>query len=204
MSHPKHARTDHEILDVIRHRWSPRAFDPGRPVSRSDLIRLFEAARWAPSSRNEQPWRFVLADRHASPEAFAAFAGTLKGKNPTWATSASALVLVAVRTTLERDESENRSANYDTGQAVGFLTLQATAMGLGIRQMAAFDRARAADVAQVPEPFVPVVMMAVGYAGRPDALQDAAHREAEQQPRARRPVKDFVYEGTWGRSVDAT
>jgi len=202
MSHPKHARADHEILDVIRHRWSPRAFDQNKAVNRADLVRLFEAARWAPSSRNEQPWRFVFADRHASPEAFAAFAETLKGKNPDWATSAAVLVLVVVRTTLERDESENRSANYDTGQAVGFLTLQATAMGLGVRQMAAFDRARAREVARVPEPFTPVVMMAIGYPGRPDALQDAAHREAEQQPRARRPVQDFVFDGTWDRPVD--
>lgn len=132
MSHPKHARPDHQILDVIRHRWSPRAFDPDRAVARTDLMRLFEASRWAPSSRNEQPWRFVVADRHESPEAFAAFAGTLKGKNADWATAASAIVLVAVRTTLESDESENRSAMYDTGQAVGFLTLQATAMGLAV------------------------------------------------------------------------
>lgn len=201
MSHPKHARPDHQILDVIRHRWSPRAFDPDRAVARTDLMRLFEASRWAPSSRNEQPWRFVVADRHESPEAFAAFAGTLKGKNADWATAASAIVLVAVRTTLESDESENRSAMYDTGQAVGFLTLQATAMGLAVRQMAAFDRARVGEIAGVPEPFAPVVMMAVGYVGDPASLTDRAHRESEGQPRVRRPTGDFVFDSKWGRRL---
>lgn len=201
MSHPKHARPDHQILDVIRHRWSPRAFDPDRAVARTDLMRLFEASRWAPSSRNEQPWRFVVADRHEAPEAFAAFAGTLKGKNPDWAASASAIVLVAVRTTLERDETENRSAMYDTGQAVGFLTLQATAMGLAVRQMAAFDRVRVGQIADVPQPFEPVVMMAVGYVGDPARLTDRAHRESEGQPRARRPIGDFVFDSKWGRRL---
>ncbi len=198
MSHPKHARPDHDILDVIRHRWSPRAFDPDRTVSRPDLVRLFEAARWAPSSRNEQPWRFVVGDRQRSPVAFAALASTLKGKNPDWATAAPVLVLVAVRTTLERDDSENRSASYDTGQAVAFLSLQATAMGLAVRQMAAFDREMARRVAGVPAPFAPAVMMAIGYHGRAEMLGDPAHRDAESQPRLRREVSGFVFDGTWG------
>jgi len=201
MSHPKHARPDHVILDVIRRRWSPRAFDADRAVTRRDLLRLFEAARWAPSSRNEQPWRFVVADRHEAPETFAAFAATLKGKNPDWATAASALVLITVRMTHERDESENRSAVYDTGQAVAFLTLQATDIDIAVRQMAAFDRVKAREAARVPEPFTPVVMMAIGYAGSPETLRDTGHRESEQQGRARRPVGDFVFDRVWGNRL---
>jgi nitroreductase len=201
MSHPKHARPDHEILDVIRERWSPRAFDPDEPVSEADLLRLFEAARWAPSSRNEQPWRFVVADRYRSPDAFQALAATLKGKNPDWAQAAPVLLLVGVRTTHERDDSENRSAFYDAGQAVGFLALQATAMGLALRQMAAFDREKARQAAQVPQPFVPAVMIAIGRHGRPDALADPGHREAEGQPRSRRPIDEFVFGGTWGKPL---
>src|SRR4051812_46404119 len=83
--HPKVARTDHEILDVIRHRWSPRAFDATQDVSPADLRRLFEAARWAPSSGNEQPWRFVVVSRTRAPDAFARLIDALTPKNQAWA-----------------------------------------------------------------------------------------------------------------------
>jgi nitroreductase len=199
MAHPKHARPDHDILDVIRKRWSPRAFDPARDVPRSELLRLFEAARWAPSSLNEQPWRFVMASRTTSPSAFDAMFGTLTERNRGWAHAAPVLTLVAVHRTIEQfDGMENIHAWYDAGQAVAFLTLQATAQGLSLRQMEGFDRDRAREVCAVPEPFEPAVMIAIGYVGSPDALSVEKHRAAEQQPRARRPISDFVFEGIWG------
>lgn len=201
MTHPKHASADHEILDVIRERWSPRAFDAARDIPRADLLRLLEAARWAPSSRNEQPWRFVVAERGADPEGHAAFVSTLSGRNPEWAGSAPVLVLVCVRLTHQADESGNRMALYDAGQAVAFLTLQSTAMGLAVRQMEGFDRPRARAVARVPEPFEPVVMMAVGYRGEAGALPYDKHRQAETMPRARRPIAEFVFRGTWGTEM---
>src|SRR5207248_2936346 len=102
MSHPKHATTSHEILDVIRLRWSPRAFDPDRDVSADDLRVLFEAARWAPSSFNEQPWRFIVAGRRTAPEAFDAMLQTLDPRNRDWARHAPVLVLVAAGTKLSR------------------------------------------------------------------------------------------------------
>src|SRR5262245_25263235 len=134
-THPKTARADREVIDLILHRWSPRAFDATRPVLPEDLLRLFEAARWAPSSFNEQPWRFVVVERATEPERFAAVAATLTGRNPLWASSAPVLVVVAVTETVELHDVVNRHAWYDTGQAVAFLTLQATSMGLSIRQM---------------------------------------------------------------------
>jgi nitroreductase len=201
MTHPKHATADHEILDVIRERWSPRAFDGSRAVPRADLLRLLEAARWAPSSRNEQPWRFIVADRTTDPAAYAAFAATLTGRNPEWATTAPVLILVCVRLTYQADAADNRMALYDAGQAVAFLTLQSTAMGLAVRQMEGFDRARAGEAARVPEPFAPVVMMAVGYRGQAEALAYDKHRLAETMPRARRPIAEFVFRGTWGTEM---
>jgi nitroreductase len=198
VSHPKIARADHEILDLIRERWSPRAFDPDRRVERADLLRLFEAARWAPSSRNEQPWRFIVAERDRSPEAFAALSATLTGRNPAWAAAAPVLVLVAVRTNHEVDQVENRTAFYDAGQAVAFLTVQATAMGLALRQMEGFDLARARAAARVPAPFEPSVMIALGYRGPSDALAHDSHRAAEEQPRRRRPLGDIVFDRAWG------
>ena len=197
-AHPKTAQADHEILDVIRHRWSPRAFDPVREIAPRDLARLFEAARWAPSSRNEQPWRFVVAERGRTPAAFEALVGTLTGGNPRWAHAAPVLALVTCRLTHERDEVANVHAWYDTGQAVAFLTLQATAMELAVRQMEGFDRTKARAACQVPEAFEPAVLMAIGYPGDPDALALDQHREAERKPRARRPIGDFVYAGSWG------
>jgi nitroreductase len=196
--HPKVARPDHEILDVIRHRWSPRAFNPLRDVSRADLERLFEAARWAPSSLNEQPWRFVVIDRARGPEIFAALLESLTPKNRAWASAAPTLVLVAVRLKHERLEVDNAHAWYDAGQAVGFLTLQATAGGLSIRQMQGFDAAIARRVCHVPEAFEPAVVMAIGHAGDPDTLATPAHRDAERAPRVRRALTEFVFEGAWG------
>src|SRR5215467_14155384 len=199
MANPKHAASDHEIHDLIRHRWSPRAFDPSREVVRADLQRLFEAARWAPSSLNEQPWRFVVAERTRTPEAFAALLGTLTGRNPTWADKAPVLVLVALRGNFEGHDVPNASAWFDAGQAVALLVVQATAMGLSVRQMEGFDSARAREVMRVPPEFEPAITMAIGYAGDPESLTHEKHRQAERTPRTRRPLSEFVFDGQWGK-----
>jgi nitroreductase len=198
-THPKTARAEREVIDLILRRWSPRAFDPERPVTREDLLRLFEAARWAPSSGNEQPWRFIVVDRHESPAEFSAITDSLTGRNPLWATSVPTFVVVVVRTTLERNDSVNRHAWYDTGQAVGFLVLQATSMGISTRQMEGFDREKAGVACTLPKGFEVAVIMAVGYAGDPASLQYEKHREAEQTPRSRKAMEEFVFGGGWGR-----
>src|SRR6476646_41149 len=95
--HPKVAATDHDVLDVIRRRWSPRAFDPSRPLTRDEQHQLFEAARWASSSENAQPWQFLVADRFEQPAAFQSMWSTLTESNQTWAKSAPVLVLVSAR-----------------------------------------------------------------------------------------------------------
>jgi nitroreductase len=167
----------------------------------SELARLFEAARWAPSSGNVQPWRFLVADRRRSPERFTALLGTLTGKNPAWAGAAPVLVLVAVQVTLERAESPDPLAYYDTGQAVALLTVQATSQGLSVRQMEGFDRERAREACAVPAPFEPAVVMAIGYSGDPESLVVEKHRQAEITPRNRRPISEFVFDGDWGNSL---
>lgn len=196
--HPKHARADHDVLDLIRRRWSPRAFDSARDIPRTDLLRVFEAARWAPSSFNEQPWRFVVAERRSTPDAFDALASALTTRNQLWARQAPVLTLVALRVTLERNEAPNPHAWYDAGHAVALLTLQATDLGLSIRQMEGFDRAAAQTACGVPAGFEPVVVMAIGYAGDPDSLTHDKHRESERLPRSRRPIAESVFEATWG------
>jgi len=202
--HPKVAETDHDILEVIRHRWSPRAFDAAGDASDAELQRLFEAARWAPSSANEQPWRFVVASARRNPVAFAAMLDALTPKNQAWAKHAAALVLTAVRLTFERNGAPNAMAWYDAGQAVGFLSLQATADGLATRQMRGFDADRARTACAVPPEFEPTVIIAIGRLGDPEALEVELHRSAEMQPRQRRPLREFVFVETWGSAFGAT
>ncbi len=199
MTHPKVARVDHSIHELIQHRWSPRAYDAARPVPRAELMRLFEAARWAPSSRNEQPWRFLVLDRDAAPAGRQMLFETLMQSNQAWAASAPVLVLAAVRTSYEDTGALNKMAYYDAGQAVALLTIQATSQGLSVRQMEGFDRARARQAFGIPAEFEPAVAMAIGYAGDPEALSLDKHKAAEMQPRKRRPLSDFVYEGSWKR-----
>ena len=199
-THPKHAAADHEVLDLIRERWSPRAFDASRSLSLDELWRLFEAARWAPSSRNEQPWRFILTHRDHSPDAYQHLFSALTAGNQSWARTAPALILAAVQLVVEQTGETNRHAYYDAGQAVAYLTLQAQSQGLGIRQMEGFDHAIAREVCNVPQGFEPAVVMAVGYPGSPEALASDKHRAAEVAPRRRRKASDFVFDGTWGKS----
>jgi nitroreductase len=199
MTHPKHASPAHDILDVIRRRWSPRAFDSDRDVADADLRVLFEASRWAPSSFNEQPWRFVVARRMHAPESFAAMLEVLSASNQQWAASAPVLTLVVASTQITRTGQRNLSAWYDTGQAVALLSLQATAIGVGVRQMEGFDRAAARDRFGVPADYEPVIAMAIGYAGDPDRLSTERHRLAERAPRERQAHDAFVFDGEWGK-----
>lgn len=196
-AHPKHASADHDVLDLIRERWSPRAFDPTRRISRDDLWRLFEAARWSPSSRNEQPWRFIVVDRVDHQDTHEALTTTLTASNQAWAPLAPVLILVAAKLTVGESVEANRHAFYDTGQAVAYLTVQAQAQGLASRQMEGFDRVRAAVICGVPEQYDLAAVIAVGYPGAPDLLPNEKHRLLETTPRARRPASDFVFAGTW-------
>lgn len=190
--HPKHATPDHDIHDLVRQRWSPRAFDAARPVPRAELMKLFEAARWAPSSFNAQPWRFVVFERETHAEAWQRLVSTLTARNQSWAVAAPVLVVIAVRTTFEESGTPNMVAWYDVGQAVATMSLQATAQGLGLRQMEGFDRARARVELGIPPDYELPAVIAIGYAGDPDALPHEPHRAAERQPRRRKKVEEFV------------
>ncbi len=189
----KPADTQHQIHDLLRRRWSPRSFDD-RPIEPEKLRSLFEAARWAPSSNNGQPWRFLVATKENTIDYERLFSCLVEG-NQQWAHRAPVLLL-SVATLQFEDGSSNRHALYDTGMAAENLTLQATALGLIVHQMAGFriDQARAA--CQIPEGYDPVAMMAVGYPGDPALLSDRLHVR-EVQPRVRKPLTEFVYSATW-------
>ena len=189
----KPADTQYPIHDLLRRRWSPRAFDD-RPIEPEKLRSLFEAARWAPSSNNGQPWRFLVATKEHKVEYDRLFNCLVEG-NRQWAHRAPVLLLSVAKLQFE-DGSPNRHALYDTGMAVENLAVQATALGLVAHQMAGFDIARARADCQIPEGYELVAMMAVGYPGDPALLSDRL-RERETQPRVRKPLSDFLYSATW-------
>ncbi len=192
----KPAETRYPIHDLLRRRWSPRAYED-RPVETEKLLSLFEAARWAPSSDNEQPWRFLLATRD-QPSDYERLFDCLSEGNRKWVFRAPVLMLSVAGLNFEDDGKPNRHAFHDTGLAAENLVLQATALGLMAHQMAGFDLEKARAVCEIPAGFEPVAMIAVGYPGDPSVLPGYL-RERELRPRERKPVAEFVFSSQWGR-----
>lgn len=192
----KPATTDFPIHDLIRHRWSPRAFSD-KPVEPAILASLFEAARWAPSSNNEQPWAYLVATKD-NPEDFAKMLSVLVDFNAGWAKSAPVLVLAASRLKFPNG-NPNRNAFYDTGAATALLSLEATAKGLGVHQMAGFDPVKAKRVFEIPEDCEAIAAIAIGHPGDHTSLPQKL-QEREVAPRTRKPLSEFVMSGRWGHT----
>lgn len=195
MTVEKLAETRYPIHDLVRRRWSPRAFADTR-VEREKLLSLFEAARWAPSSFNEQPWSFIVATRE-TPEEFGRLLDCLVEGNRIWARSAPVLMLSVARLGFADDGRPNRHAFHDVGLAVGNLVTQATALGLVVHQMAGFDVEKARSALRIPSGFEPVAAIAVGYQGDPGSLPERLC-ERERAPRNRKDLADFVHSARWG------
>lgn len=182
------AQTEFSILPILAERWSPVAFS-SHAVEPEKLERLFEAARWAPSCSNDQPWSFVVT--HHGTLGFDRMAECLMEGN-WWAKNAGVLVLSVARMTFSRNGSPNRHGMYDTGAAVATMLTQATAEGLMVHQMAGYDVAKAREVLQVPEHHELCAFMAIGYYGDRNALPEK-YRLREESPRHRKPKSEFVF-----------
>jgi nitroreductase len=191
----KIAETQVPIHELIRRRWSPRAFSD-LPVEPDKLLSLFEAARWAASASNEQPWAFLVASQQDSKN-YEGMLSVLVDFNRGWAHKAPVLILTLAHIKFEKDGRPNRHAFYDLGQAAANLTLQATALGLTTRQMAGFNAEAARERFAVPEGWEPVSVIALGYPGDPDSLTEKL-RQREIAPRQRKPLESFVFSGAWG------
>ena len=189
----------HPIHDLLRRRWSPRAF-ADRPVEREKLLSVLEAARWAPSSNNEQPWHYLVATRE-EPEEFGRLLACLVEKNQSWAKHAPVLMLSVASTVFTRNGKPNRHALHDTGQAVAGLTVQATALGLYVHQMAGLSGEKARETYRLPENVEPVAAFALGYLGDPSTLPPDL-REREAVLSSRKPVGEFVFTGAWGQGAE--
>lgn len=195
----KTASTDHDILPLLADRYSPYAFEP-RPVEPAKLLSCLEAARWAASSYNEQPWRFILATRNDKP-AWDAMIGCLLEANRPWATHAGALILTVARRAFSLNEKPNRVAEHDIGLAAGNLSIQAQSLGLSVHQMAGIDMTACRVTYRIPEGFDPVTAIALGYAALPESIADEKLRQRETAPRARKPLHEWVFAGKFGEAA---
>lgn len=190
----RHAVTDAKLLGAIAARWSPRAFDPDRTLTASDLRPLLEAARWAASSNNLQPWRLAWALRGEA--AFGRILACLSEGNRAWAHRAGAL-LIGCTVLARPNGAPNRHAAHDLGQALAQLAVQATSDGIALHMMGGFDAAAARAALAVPEGIEPYTAVALGWPGDP-ALLDDALRARETAPRTRLSLDEVAPHGGWG------
>ncbi|MGH9499499.1 MAG: nitroreductase family protein [Terriglobales bacterium] len=186
---------EHPVHELIARRHSTRTFSP-KPVDGATIGSLLEAARWAASCTNEQPWSFIVTAKDR-PSGYDRLLGCLVEFNFQWAQHAPVLMLSVARLNFAATGKPNRHAWHDVGEATAQLVLQAAAMGLATHQMAGFDVQKAREAFAIPQGYDPVSVIAVGYPGDPASLSDKL-REKELAPRQRKPLREFVFSGTWG------
>jgi len=191
---PKPLETEHPVLDVVRRRWSPVVYSP-QTVETQKLLSVLEAARWAPSGNNEQPWSFLVA-RKEEPEEFARMLSCLVPANVVWAQHVPVLILSVAKLQYGRSRKPNRHAWHDTGIATGFLMLQATELGLYAHGMAGFDPEKARQLYGIPESHEAVAAIGLGYPGDESGAPEELRKRNVRRPR--RPLDEFVFAGRWG------
>jgi nitroreductase len=186
----EHRSADHPIEPIFLRRWSPRAMT-GEPLSPEELMTLFEAARWAPSTYNEQEWRFLYARNGAAH--WPVFLGLLMEANQVWCRNAAVLVVVLSHKVFERNGKPNPVHTFDSGAAFENLALQGGMMGLVVHGMAGFDRARARRELNVPDDYDVEAMIALGRPGRLEDLPEELR--AREVPSGRKPLAEIICEG---------
>lgn len=192
----KPAITRVKIHDIIQSRWSPRAFDANKVISFDTLTALMEAARWAPSCFNDQPWRFIVCHKSTHENHWQQAFSCINEKNQLWAKNAPLFILGVAMENFQHNGKANRFAQYDTGAACISLCLQATALGLVSHQMGGFDAQKAIELFKLPADCSPMAMIAIGYQAEADVLDDD-FKEAELKERSRAAIEDRFYFGQW-------
>ena len=195
----KKATPDRPIHSLLSERWSPYGFAE-RPVEQADLASLFEAARWAASSYNEQPWSYIVATR-ANENEFARLLACLIDANQAWARFAPVLALGVISRQFARNGKENRAAAHDLGLASGNLLVEATARGLFVHQMIGIHPEKARELYQIPDHHEAFTALAIGYEGVSPGLPDGM-KARDLAPRQRKPLSQFVFTGKWGAPID--
>ena len=183
-----------KVHPLIRSRWSPRAFS-SKEVTPEDLATVLDAARWAASSYNEQPWRFIVATKQ-DPGAYHKLLGLLVPFNQEWAKTAPVLILIVAKKTFTHNQQPNKYGLHDAGAALANLFLQATALGLHGHGMAGFDYDRARTELNIPDDYETAAFVALGYSGAPDQLPEAMQKQ-EVAPRTRKPLSELAFTINW-------
>lgn len=196
--HAKHASPDYPIHELLSQRWSPYAF-ADRPVAEADLHSLFEAARWAASSYNEQPWTYFVATRE-NPVEFERLLSCLVLANQAWAKAAPVLILGVVSTKFAKNQKDNRAAVHDLGLASANIVTEATARGLSVHQMIGILPEKARELYRIPQHSEAWTAMAIGYAAESGTIPDEM-RERDLAPRTRKPAGAFVFARSWGETA---
>jgi nitroreductase len=191
----KQASPECPIHELIANRWSPYGFTD-RLVPRDELRSLFEAARWAASSYNEQPWSYIVATRQ-HPEDFERLLSCLVEGNQAWAAAAPVLALGCTSLLFSLNQKPNAAALHDLGLASANLCLEATARGISVHQMIGIIPEKARQVYRIPEGVQPLTGLALGYAAEPTTLPEP-FRQRDLAPRKRKPLAKFVFGGQWG------
>ncbi len=195
----KRAEPAHSIHELLARRFSPYAYAE-RTVDETTLRSLFEAARWAASSYNEQPWSYIVATRE-DPDAFGKLVSCLSEPNRPWAKRASALAIGVVSRLFRRNGKPNRAAVHDLGLAAGNLLVEATARGLWVHQMIGIIPERARELYEIPEHHEAYTALAIGHLGDPDELpEDYAKRDRAE--RTRKPLREFVFGARFGEAAE--
>lgn len=193
------AQTSTPIHDLMARRWSPRAYDASKPVSRQHLRTLLEAGRWAPSCNGDEPWRYLIWDRKRDPEGFQKAFDCLSENNKKWVKNVPLLMLSCAGSNFQATGKPNRYTQHDTGAASAYMALQAVDLGLVIHQMAGYDAEKVRAAFGIPPEYTPMAMIAVGYqAASPDILDDET-KAKELRPRGRKPLAERFFEGGWGK-----
>lgn len=193
------AQTSVPIHDLMTRRWSPRAYDASKPVSRQQLQTLLEAGRWAPSCNGDEPWRYLVWDRRRDPEGFQKAFDCLSENNRKWVKNVPLLMLSCAGSNFQATGKPNRYTQHDTGAASVCIALQAAALGLVVHQMGGYDAEKARAAFSIPAEYTPMAMIAVGYeAASPDIL-DEETKAKEMRPRRRQPLAERFFEGGWGK-----
>ncbi len=185
------------IHDIIKNRYSTRAFSE-KAIVGEKILSLFEAARWSPSSRNEQPWRFIFGTKEDQ-TTFNKIAGILNPSNHLWAYKAPLLILTIAKLNINSSEQINRHALHDLGLAIANLTFQASALDLYVHQMGGFDQKKARDIFKRPLNYEPVTVLAVGYKGDLKILPENL-KVRELSERKRKDLREIVFSGKFGKT----
>jgi nitroreductase len=196
MKMEKPAKTDYPIHELLRKRWSPRAFD-SRPIEPAKLKSILEAARWAPSSYNEQPWALIVATKDQATD-FARILDCFVDFNKGWASGAPVVMLTVSHKTFDKNGNENRHAFHDVGLMMANLSVQATAEGIAVHQMAGILPDKAKELFGIPDGWEALTGVALGYPGDPNSLPDQL-RQRELEERTRKPLASFVFTSGFGK-----